>query len=98
MGHKVEGPGYSTRFFGGKINAVHKDYFDCLDLFSFDGKDFIGHQISTIDNKATKVRAIQKAGMKAWIWCRFSESRRVGYRIFFVQPTQIEEGEIIWKG
>ena len=84
---------------GGKVNAIHKDYFDIFDLISFDGKDFIGHQISTIENKAAKVRAIQNKGMKGWVWCRVSEiGRKVGYRIFLVDREIVEEGEIIWKG
>ena len=99
MNHQVEGPGYSTRFFGGRLNAVHKDYFSCFDLLSFDGLDFIGHQITTIENKAAKVNAIQANKMKGWVWCRFSEdNRKVGYRIFFVDSEKVEEGEIIWKG
>ena len=98
MNHQVEGPGYATRFFGGKINAVHKDYFDCFDLISFDGKDFIGHQISTIENKAAKVHQIQALKMPGWVWARFSEGRRVGYRLFMIDGDKVEEGEIIWKG
>ena len=98
MGHQVEGPGFKSAYFGGKVNAVHSDYFGVFDLFSFDGQEFIGHQISTLENKATKIRQIQALKMPGWVWGRFSEARRVGYRLFMINSEKVEEGEIIWKG
>jgi len=98
MGHEVEGPGYATKWFGGKVNAVHQDFFGVYDLFSYFGGRYIGHQVSTLANKSKKIKAIQECGHTGWVWCRFDHSRRVGYRIFFTSPTEVTEGEVIWLG
>jgi len=97
MNHEVEGPGYKTAFFDNRVQPVHIDYFGIFDLISFDGNSFIGHQVSDLSHKAEKVHAIQEKKMKGWVWSRFDEGRKVGYRIFFVEPEKVEEGEIIWR-
>jgi hypothetical protein len=97
MNHEVEGPGFASAYFNNRINPIHRDYFSVFDLISFDGDCFLFHQISTIKNKSAKVKAIQKKKMSGWVWCRFNESRKVGYRIFFVKPEAVTEGRIIFK-
>jgi len=97
MNHVVEGPGYGVAFFNNRMSPIHRDYFSVFDLISFDGNSFIGHQVSDLSHKAEKVRAIQAKKMKGWIWSRFAEGRRCGYRLFFVDPEKVEEGEIIWR-
>ena len=99
MGHIVEGPGFKSLFFGGRVNAVHSDYFGCFDLISFDkntGK-FIFHQVSDLKNKARKVHEIQNAQMNGWMWARINKGRRIGYRLFIVTSDSVEEGEVIFK-
>jgi len=110
IGHQVEGPGYMIIYIplnpgayklginrATKPIQVHKDYFGVADLISyFEGK-LILHQVTDLSNKSIHVKAIQERGLSAWVWCRFNEGRRIGYRIFFVDLL-VEEGEIIWRG
>jgi hypothetical protein len=98
MGHEVEGPGYATCFFNGRTQAVHKDYFSVFDLISWNRAEckFVGHQVSTLAHKAEKVKAIQKKGLHGWVWARYKDERKVGYRIFFVKPEYVDEGEVLF--
>lgn len=82
MGQIVEGPGYKSAFYGGKLATVHADYFGCFDLISWDGINFVCHQVSTLTNKAEKVKALQARQMPGWVWCR--TDKPVGYRIWQV--------------
>ena len=86
MGETTEGPGFKSCFFGGRMSVVHSDYFGLFDLISWDGAEYRFHQVSTLSNKAAKLRAIRDRMMPGWIWCRVSDP--VGYRIFKVD----------WKG
>lgn len=97
MNHEVEGPGFASAFFNGRTNPIHRDYFSVFDLISFDGDHFLFHQVSSLSNKSTKIKAIQKKKMPGWVWCRFSKGGRVGYRIFFVESEAITEGRVIFK-
>ncbi len=98
MGHICDGPFYKTAYFGGKQNAVHFDVFGLWDLVSWYQGRYYMHQVSTLPNKAIKVKAIQSKGQSGWVWCRIDRDRRVGYRIFFVLPGKVEEGQAIFKG
>ncbi len=95
MNHVVEGPGYAVAFFNNRMSPIHRDYFSIYDLISFDGNHFIFHQVSTVAHKSEKIKAIQKQGMSGWVWCRLHQ--KIGYRIFFVSPDKIEEGEAVFK-
>ncbi len=86
MEHQVEGPGFKPAFFGGKLSVVHSDYFDVWDLISFNGDEFIFHQVSTLSNKSAKIKAIKDKMMPGWVWTR--TEKPVGYRIF----------QVDWKG
>jgi len=45
--------------FGGKVIAIHQDYFGLFDLISFCDGRYYFHQISNLENKAAKVKAIE---------------------------------------
>jgi hypothetical protein len=97
IGHETEGPGYGVAYYNSQMRPVHRDYWGCFDLLSaFKGNIFC-HQITTLDNKARKVKAIQAKGIPGWVWARVSNGK-VFYRIFIVKPGQpIEEAEVRWK-
>ncbi len=82
MGYKIDGPSYGIAFFGGRSVAVHKDFFDCLDLISYKDGQYWGHQVTDLNNKSSKVRNLDKLGIKAWVWCRGKEGRKIVYRVF----------------
>lgn len=95
MSHQVEGPGFKPAFFGGKLSVVHSDFFDCFDLISFDGKEYFGHQVSTLSNKSAKVKAIKAKNMPGWVWAR--TDKPVGYRIFQVdRKGKVTEAKAIY--
>lgn len=97
VGHEVDGPFFKAKWFNGKTNPVHCDLFDVFDLCSHFKGDYYFHQVSTLDNKATKIKALQAKDLPGWVWCRVSNGR-VFYRIFIVKPNKdIEEAEIRWK-
>jgi len=96
IGHVVEGPGYGVAFYGGRMGPVHRDYFGCFDLVSFYQGSYFFHQISTLSNKAAKIKAIQDKKMNGWVWSRISNGK-VFYRIFIVNSGEIEEAEIRWR-
>ena len=70
-------PDYKSAFFGGKVNALHQDYFWLLDLIFYCNGRYYFHQISTLENKAAKVKAIQAKKMYGWVWSRSDEGRKV---------------------
>ena len=94
MGHEVEGPGFKSVYFGGTIHAIHKDYFDVFDLISFYENRFTFHQVSTVSNKSTKIKAIQNKGMSGWTWCRVTEQNQTGFDVFIIDGPIIEEKEM----
>jgi hypothetical protein len=97
IGHQVEGPGYTTAFFGGKTNAIHRDYFSIFDLISFFEGGYFFHQVSDLGHKSEKIKAIQAKGMPGWVWSRVSNGR-VFYRVFIIKSSgEIEEAEIRWR-
>ena len=101
-GHKVDGPFFVSKFFGGKSNAVHKDIFGVADLISFLDGEIILHQVTVLNNKADKIHEIQKEKIyPIWVWCRIKESNKVGYRVFHLHYIganfTIEEGNTRWK-
>ena len=63
--------------FGGKVIAIHQDYFGLFDLISFCDGRYYFHQISNLENKAAKVKAIQARKMSGWVWTRYDEGRKV---------------------
>lgn len=79
MGHEVEGPGYATAFFQGATHAIHRDYFGIWDLISFYENVYYFHQVSTIENKSTKIKSIQGKKMLGFVWIR---SKKNKYKIF----------------
>ena len=95
IGHLVEGPGYSVAFFGDRIQPIHRDYFSIADLISFRDGIFVLHQVTDLTNKGKHVKAIQQTGLSVWLWCKIEG--KSGYRIFFVTPTEITEGEAMFK-
>lgn len=95
MNHAVEGPGYASKWFNGRVNVVHKDYFNLFDLISYCDGVYYLHQVSDLSHKAEKVKAIKEKHFPGWVWCRTSEAGRIKYRLFFVQSDgTVEEGEI----
>jgi len=95
IGHQVEGPGYALAFYGGSMKPIHRDYFGIADLISFRDGIFVLHQVTDLTNKGKHVKAIQEIGLSAWLWCKIEG--KSGYRIFFVTPTEVTEGEAIFK-
>ena len=97
MGHAVEGPGYGVAFYNAKMNPVHKDFFGVFDLLSFDGKSYIGHQVSTEANKSAKIKTIQEAKLPGWVWCRFTDDDGfVGYAVYEITGSTITEHEMVY--
>jgi len=97
IGHTVQGTMFKTVFFNGHLSPVHSDFFGVFDLISFDGKIFIGHQVSTEVNKSTKIKAIQEAHLPGWVWCRFSdEERGAGYEVWMVNGEEVTESEMTY--
>ncbi len=94
MGHEVEGPGYATVFFQGAIHPIHRDYFSLFDLISFFEGKYYFHQVSTIENKSTKIKAIQKKKMNGWVWLRVNEDNQTGFDVFMVDPNCFIEKEM----
>ncbi len=84
IGHTVEGPGYGVAFYNHRMNPIHRDYWGIFDLMSYDGSQFIGHQVSTEAHKSEKIKAIQKSNLPGWVWCRYSEFGSVGYKVYEV--------------
>ena len=96
LGHTVEGPGYGVAYYNAKMNPVHKDFFGIFDLMSYDGKSYLGHQVSTEANKSTKIKAIQGAKLPGWVWCRFTDDDGfVGYKVYEVGLV-ITEHEMVY--
>jgi hypothetical protein len=56
--------------------VLHQDYFGLLDLISYCNGRYYFHQISTLENKAAKVKAIQAKKMCGWVWSRYDEGRK----------------------
>lgn len=94
MGHQVEGPGYATAYFQGAIHAIHRDYFGIWDLISFYENVYYFHQVSTIENKTTKIKAIQQTKLPGWVWCRVTEDNQTGFDVFVIDGPIIEEKEM----
>ncbi len=82
MGYQVDGPSYGIAFFGGKSVAVHRDFFGCLDLISYKGGQYWGHQVTDLNNKSKKIKALAEANIEAWVWCRTKVKNKVQYRVF----------------
>lgn len=83
MGYKVDGPSYGVAFFGGKSIPIHRDFFGVLDLISYKEEQYWGHQVTDLNNKSKKVKALDETGMKAWVWCRTKVKNKVVYRVFY---------------
>ena len=97
IGHVVDGPFYKSCWFNNRSNPVHCDIFGIFDIVSCYQGIYYFHQVSTLDHKANKVKAILDVKMSGWVWARVSNGR-VFYRIFIVKPGQeVEEAEIRWK-
>ena len=80
-----------------KVKFKQSDIFGIFDIVSCYQGIYYFHQVSTLDHKANKVKAIVDAKMSGWVWARVSNGR-VFYRIFIVKPGQeVEEAEIRWK-
>jgi hypothetical protein len=98
LGHIVDGPFYGIAFYNGRQNPIHRDLFGCFDLMSFDGEYFLAHQVSTIENKSAKIKAIQNKGLRGSVWCRFTdEDGRVGYQLYSVEKDEIIESEMVYE-
>lgn len=97
IGHIVQGTMFKTVFFNGHLSPVHSDFFSCFDLMSFDGKIFIGHQVSTEANKSAKIKSIQEAKLPGWVWCRFTDDdEKVGYQVYIVDKDEVKECEMVY--
>jgi hypothetical protein len=77
---------------------VHRDYFTAFDLISFRPDiGFIFHQVSILEEKSRKIKIIQDQQMKGWVWGRFEENERIGFRIFEVDLNgEVKERETVW--
>ena len=95
LGEKVEGPFYKPMFFGGKTHAVHKDLFGVFDLLSYapDTQTYCGHQVSVLGKKAEKVAEILGAGMQGIVWCRTLSGKKIVYRRWQVEKSEVFEIE-----
>ena len=104
LDHVVEGPGYGVAFFDGNMRPIHRDFFGVFDLISYSGIHFVFHQVSTLSNKAAKIKAIRELNMPGWVWVRVENP--VGYRVFQIDrigvvievdmefvPKKIKEGK-----
>ncbi len=87
-GYKIEGPGYGCAFYGGAMKPIHRDYFGVFDLISYKAGFLRGHQVSTLTNKASKVKALMEANIAGDVWCRISKGN---YRLFCVDDDGEEE-------
>ncbi len=97
LGHEVEGPGNKVIWLPSGPIPIHADFFGCFDLISYFEGQFIGHQVSTLSNKAAKVKLIQGKNMPGWVWARVDDIK-IFYRVFIIsQEGEIEEGQIQWK-
>jgi len=101
IGHKVDGPFYGVAFYGGKMNPIHRDAMGVYDLLSFDGKELIGHQVSTDGHRGEKIKNLQAAKLPGWVWSRFSnEDQGTGYQVFVVNGEEVTESQVtygLWK-
>jgi hypothetical protein len=88
-GYRVEGPGYGVCFYGGGMKPVHKDFFGVFDLLSYRQGKVSGHQVSTLTNKAVKVKALNEAHISGYVWCRAGKN---DYRVWWV-PADVMETE-----
>ena len=88
LGYLVEGPGYSTKFFNGRMNAVHSDFFGVYDLMAYRLGFITGHQVSTLSNKASKCKNLKDNGLAGYVWCHVE---RGDWRIWFVDTDGQEE-------
>jgi len=96
IGHIVEGPGYGVAYYNARMNPIHKDFFGCFDLMSFDGF-YHGHQVSTKENKSTKIKVLQEAKLPGWVWCRFTDDDgKVGYQVYIVDGAKVIEAEMVY--
>lgn len=99
QGHKIEGPNYivmriperkplpgeQTSKIPLRMVQVHRDYFGAFDLISYkQGLGFVFHQVSILEEKSRKIKAIVDLHMDGWVWGRFKEGGRVKYRVFSV--------------
>jgi len=97
IGHVVDGPFFKSKFFNERVNPVHTDIFKIFDLVSYFEGCYFMHQVSTLSNKADKVKSILEKKMTGWVWARVSNGK-VFYRIFVVKIDGIiEEVEVKWK-
>jgi len=97
MGHKVDGPFYGVAFFNDAMRPIHRDCFGCFDLLSFNGQVFIGHQVSTIENKSVKIKHLQNEKLPGWVWCRFhNEDQGTGYQVYVVDGETVTEQEMVY--
>jgi len=88
-GHITDGPFYKSRWFSGKSNAVHTDLFGVFDFISYDPNtsQYVLHQVSVIDKKALKIKAIRAAGLIGYVWCRCKSGNKVYWRLFSISPS-----------
>ncbi len=97
LDHIVEGPGYGVAYFNKRMNPIHRDYWGVFDLMSFCDEKYYGHQVSTAQNKSTKIKALQEAKLPGWVWCRFTdEEGSVGYQVYVVEKDQVVEMEMVY--
>ncbi len=100
LNHTVEGPGYGVAYYNNRMNPIHRDYFGCFDLISFHDGIYYGHQFTTLTNKSAKIKAIQKAQLTGWVWCRFNDDDdgrgKVGYQVYIVNGEKVIESEMVY--
>ena len=95
-GFKVEGPGYTTAWFDGRIQVIHKDYFDVGDLISFKDGRFILHQVTDLSHKAAHEKIIDSEGLPCILWCK-TQDRERRWRTFSA-GREIDPREIVDSG
>ena len=97
-GHIIEGPAHSILWTTRGSIAVHTDFFGVWDLISFHpDQGYRFHQISTDQNKSTKIKEIAKLKMSGYVWGRTKVKNAVAYRRYWVDADgHTEEIETLY--
>ena len=84
--------------FGGKVIAIHQDFFGLFDLISFCDGRYYFHQISNLENKAAKVKATQtknKQDQKPFLF-GLTLSFGIYYGAPFSEKVQAVLNSLVW--
>lgn len=76
-GSKVTGPAYKPAFVGGRMIAVHCDFFGLFDLISLDNEgELHGHQVTVCpEHQSQKINALKKAAVPGKVWVKYPKKK-----------------------